>query len=260
MRASETTGVFLVTGGTHGIGASCVRRLAADGARVVFTGRDHSAAEALVAEVPRAVFVAGDASVEADCRLAVAKALELGDGRIAGLVNNAGMTARLAFDQATFEDWNRVMTVNTGSAFLFTRHALEGLRAGKGSVVMMSSIAGLVGEEGLSLYTASKSALIGLTYALALEFGAEVRFNVICPGQIATRMMARTLQIPGRRQLLESRIPVGRLGTPEDVAEAVFWLLSPMSGFVNGVVLSVDGGETAGFLTPDMSNSEGAGQ
>ncbi|PSJ51785.1 SDR family NAD(P)-dependent oxidoreductase [Pseudaminobacter soli (ex Li et al. 2025)] len=254
MNEVSASRVFLVTGGTHGIGASCVRRLAADGSRVVFTGRDRDAADALVAEIPQAVFVAGDASVEADCKEAVAKALELGDGRIAGLVNNAGMSARLPFDQATFEDWNRVMTVNTGSAFLFTRHALEGLRAAKGAVVMMSSIAGLVGEEGLSLYTASKSALIGLTYALALEFGTEVRFNAICPGQIATRMMARTLQIPGRREMLESRIPVGRLGTPEDVAEAVFWLLSPASTFINGVVLSVDGGETAGFLTPDTSS------
>ncbi|MDH6234045.1 NAD(P)-dependent dehydrogenase (short-subunit alcohol dehydrogenase family) [Mesorhizobium soli] len=255
MNDASASRVFLVTGGTHGIGASCVRRLAADGSRVVFTGRDRDAAEALMAEIPQAVFVAGDASVEADCKGAVARALELGEGCIAGLVNNAGMSARMPFDHATFEDWNRVMTVNTGSAFLFTRHALEGLRAARGAVVMMSSIAGLVGEEGLSLYTASKSALIGLTYALALEFGTEVRCNAICPGQIATRMMARTLQIPGRREMLESRIPVGRLGMPEDVAEAVFWLLSSASSFINGVVLSVDGGETAGFLTPDASGA-----
>jgi NAD(P)-dependent dehydrogenase (short-subunit alcohol dehydrogenase family) len=241
---------YIVTGGTHGIGAACVRRLAADGARVVFTGRDREAGQALMADVPQGLFVAGDASVEADCLQAVKAALELGDGRLAGLVNNAGISARMAFDQATLEDWNRVMTVNTASAFLFTRHALEGLRAGKGSVVMMSSIAGLVGEEGLAIYTASKAALIGLTYALALEFGSEVRFNAICPGQIATRMMGRTLAIPGRREMLESRIPVRRLGTAEDVAEAVYWLLSPASGFVNGVALSVDGGETAGFMTP----------
>jgi NAD(P)-dependent dehydrogenase (short-subunit alcohol dehydrogenase family) len=241
---------YIVTGGTHGIGAACVRRLAADGARVVFTGRDREAGQALMADVPQGLFVAGDASVEADCLQAVKAALELGDGRLAGLVNNAGISARMPFDQATLEDWNRVMTVNTASAFLFTRHALEGLRAGKGSVVMMSSIAGLVGEEGLAIYTASKAALIGLTYALALEFGSEVRFNAICPGQIATRMMGRTLAIPGRREMLESRIPVRRLGTAEDVAEAVYWLLSPASGFVNGVALSVDGGETAGFMTP----------
>jgi len=218
--------VVLVTGGTRGIGAACVRKLAEEGARVVFTGRDREAGQALAAEISRSVFVAGDASVEADCRRAVDAALDLGGGRLSGLVNNAG------------------------SAFLFTRHALQGLRAGGGAVVMMSSIAGLAGERGLAIYTASKAALIGLTYALALEYGSQVRFNAICPGQIATRMMGRTLEIPGRRQMLEARIPVHRLGNAEDVAEAVSWLLSPASSFIDGVALAVDGGETAGFMTP----------
>lgn len=256
MSTSPAPRVILVTGGTHGIGAACVRRLAADGARVVFTGRDRDAGNALAAEIAGTTFVSGDASVEADCKQAVRAALDLGNGAIAGLVNNAGTSARMAFEQASLDDWNRILAVNTTSAFLFTRHALAGLRAGNGAVVMMSSIAGLVGEEGLALYTASKAALIGLTYALALEFGAEVRFNAICPGQIATRMMGRTLEIPGRRRVLESRIPVGRLGTAEDVAEAVFWLLSPASAFVNGAVLSVDGGEAAGFMTPAAAGEE----
>lgn len=258
MSVSTAPRVVLVTGGTHGIGAACVRRLAADGASVVFTGRDIEAGKALATEMAGTTFVSGDASVEADCKQAVQAALDLGNGAIAGLVNNAGTSARMAFDQATLDDWNRIMTVNATSAFLFTRHAMAGLRAGKGSVVMMSSIAGLVGEEGLALYTASKAALIGLTYALALEYGAEVRFNAICPGQIATRMMGRTLEIPGRRRMLESRIPVGRLGTAEDVAEAVFWLLSPASAFVNGAVLSVDGGEAAGFMTPAAAGDSAA--
>ncbi|PDQ18639.1 short-chain dehydrogenase [Mesorhizobium sanjuanii] len=252
MSAAER--VFLVTGGTRGIGAACVSRLAADGARVVFTGRDRDAAQAVMDAVPQAVFAAGDATSEADCQRAVAMALEIGKGRIAGLVNNAGTGARHAFDQTTLADWNRTMTANTTSAYLFTRHALAGLRAGRGSVVMISSVAGLVGEEGLAIYTASKAALIGLAQALALEYGSQVRFNTLCPGQIATQMMANTLAIPGRRQALESRIPVGRLGTPEDVAETVAWLMSAPASFINGAVISVDGGETAGLMA---SKSDG---
>ncbi|PTE08646.1 SDR family NAD(P)-dependent oxidoreductase [Mesorhizobium helmanticense] len=252
MSAAER--VFLVTGGTRGIGAACVSRLAADGACVVFTGRDRDAAQAVMDAVPQAVFAAGDATSEPDCQRAVAMALEIGKGSIAGLVNNAGTGARLAFDQTTLADWERTMTANTTSAYLFTRHTLAGLRAGRGSVVMISSVAGLVGEQGLAIYTASKAALIGLAQALALEYGSEVRFNTLCPGQIATQMMAKTLAIPGRRQALESRIPVGRLGTPEDVAETVAWLMSPAASFINGAVISVDGGETAGLMA---SKSDG---
>ena len=241
--------VMLVTGGTHGIGAAAVRRLAAAGARVVFTGRDETAAAALAAAVPGTVFVAGDASDEPHCLHAVDTAMRLGGGRIAGLVNNAGMTARQDFAQATVADWDRLMAVNVRSAFLFTRHALAGLAAARGAVVMMSSVAGKVGEEGLALYSASKAALLGLTQALALEIGASVRVNAICPGQVETRMMAATLAIPGRRAQLASRIPANRLGTPDDIAEAVVWLLSPQSSFVNGTILTVDGGETAGLKT-----------
>lgn len=239
---------FIVTGGTRGIGAACVARLVEEGARVVFTGRSAERDSAI--ESADAVFVQGDASVEADCLRAVEAALDLGGGRIDGLVNNAGIGRRQSFASSTLADFDQTMSVNVRSAFLFTRHALAGLVRARGSVVMISSIAGALGEEGLAIYTASKAALIGMTKALALEIGAEVRVNAICPGQIETEMMAATLKLPGRREMLTSRIPGARLGTSGDVAEAVTWLLSPASSFVNGAVLAVDGGEAAGIRNP----------
>lgn len=241
--------MIIVTGGTHGIGRACVELLAPGG--VVFTGRDVAAGEAL-AEQSGACFVPGDVAEERDIRTVVEAALDRGNGRLSGLVNNAGMGRRLSFSEATAEDWNEIMNVNARSVFLFTRWALAGLRAGRGSVVNVASIAGWTGEEGLAVYCASKAAVIGMTKALALEFGDEVRFNAICPGQIDTRMMARIKDDELRRRQLEQRIPAGRFGRPEEVADAVSWLLSDRSSYVNGAVFGVDGGEAAGLRTPRL--------
>ncbi|MGX1743765.1 SDR family NAD(P)-dependent oxidoreductase [Bosea sp. NPDC055353] len=249
--------MIIVTGGTHGIGRACVERLAPRG--VVFTGRDREAGEALAAATPGAHFVEGDVTREADCRHAVEAALDLGGGRLLGLVNNAGLGRRMDFAQAGIADWDAVMNANARSAFLFTRHALAGLRAGKGAVVNVASVAGRAGEEGLALYCASKAAVIAMTQALALEYGAEVRFNAICPGQIATRMMDKVLADPLRLEQLELRIPAGRLGTPGEVADVAAWLLSDASSYVNGAVLTVDGGETAGLRTPRLPQNVTAG-
>ncbi|HKU94763.1 MAG TPA: SDR family NAD(P)-dependent oxidoreductase [Vineibacter sp.] len=244
--------VVIVTGGTHGIGRACVERLAADGRQVVFTGRDKAAGEALQAEIKGSTFVPGDVGNDDDCRRVVEQALALGQGRIAGLVNNAGMGRRVAFSDAGLADWDDVMDVNARSVFLFCRYALAGLRAARGAVVNIASVAGKGGEEGLAIYCASKAAVIGLTQALALEFGEHVRFNVLCPGQIDTRMMARTKANTLLRRQLELRIPAGRFGTPAEVADAAVWLLSAQSSYVNGAVITVDGGETAGLRTPRL--------
>lgn len=238
---------IIVTGGTHGIGQACVETLAGQGHQVVFTGRDE-AAGLMLEKKCGAIFQQCDVADEDQCHAAVTRAMGLGQGRIAGLVNNAGMSLRAPFEETLTEDWDRIMTVNARSVYLMTRLALPGLRAAKGSVVTTSSVAGLVGQRGLALYTASKATLIGLTQALALEYGSEVRFNAIAPGQIGTRMMQKIMDDPARLAATVATIPAARLAEPREVADVVAWLISDASSFVNGAIIPVDGGETAGIF------------
>src|SRR4029077_3580325 len=107
-----------------------------------------------------------------------------------------------------------------------------------------------MGEEGLAIYTASKAAMIGLTQSLALEFGDQVRFNAVCPGQVATRMMKTISNDPVAKRKLELRIPAGRFAEPAEIASVVAWLLSSQASYVNGAVITADGGETAGVRIP----------
>lgn len=242
--------MIIVTGGTHGIGRAAADILLSEGREVLIAGRDAETGEALAAERKRLHFLRTDVSVEAECQALVDLAMELGGGKIVGLVNNAGLGRRHVFAQTSLADWDEVMNVNARSVYLMTRLALDGLIAGQGAVVNISSIAGKAGEEELAIYTASKAAVIGLTQALALELGHLVRFNAVCPGQIGTRMMGRVLSDDRRRRELELRIPSGRIARPEEVGEVIAWLLSDKSSYVNGAVLPVDGGETAGLRTP----------
>lgn len=236
----------LVTGGTHGIGRACVERLAADCWRVAFTGRDAEAGEE-VADGSGARFLPCDVTDDAALRAAVEEAVALGDGSLAGLVNNAGITRRAAFGDTTLEDWDELFRVNARSAYNATAFCLEALRRDGGAIVNVASVAGDVGEEGLAIYSATKGALIAFTESLALELGPEIRVNAVCPGQIGTRLMRAVVDDPERRRAVERRIPVGRLGTPAEVAAAVAWLLSEEASFVSGAALRVDGGEIAGI-------------
>lgn len=241
--------MIIVTGGTHGIGRALVERLARDGKHVLFTGRDRESGLSLEASSPGAVYFQCDVTIEDQCRNAVNHALTVG-GSIESLVNNAGSSLRTSFLHSTTSEWDALMAVNARSAYLFTRLALPSLMDARGAVVNVSSIAGKGGEEGLAIYCATKAAVIGMTQALAIEFGEKVRFNVVCPGQIDTRMMSRVSQDPVARSRLEMRIPAGRFAQPSEVADVIAWLLSSEASYVNGAVLTVDGGETAGIRAP----------
>jgi NAD(P)-dependent dehydrogenase (short-subunit alcohol dehydrogenase family) len=238
--------MIIVTGGTQGIGLATARLLAEAGQVVLVAGRE-ACAGVRAAEVENIQYHQADLSREADCRAVVDRAMALGGGKIDGLVNNAGIGRRHVFAQTSLADWDEVMDTNARSAFLMTRLALPGLIAARGAVVNVASVAGLAGEERLAIYTASKAALIALTQSLALELGAQVRFNAVCPGQIDTRMMAKTLADPARRAAIEARIPLGRVAAPREVGEMIVWLLSAKASYVNGAIIPVDGGETAGL-------------
>ena len=243
--------VAIVTGGTHGIGRACVERLTADGFSVVFAGRDRDAGAEVERAASGSLHIAADVTDGGDVANVVAHALERGDGAIGALVNAAGQAQRIAFGDSDLADWDDVFAVNVRAVYHVTRLALDGLIAGRGSVATISSVAGHVGEEGIALYAASKGALISLTQSLALEFGHVVRFNVVCPGQIATRMMARVTGDEQLRASVERKIPVGRLGRADEVADAVAWLVSDRATFVNGATIVVDGGETAGIRSSE---------
>lgn len=245
--------VAVVTGGANGIGLACVRRLARDGFRVVVA--DVEAEPHLIAKVMGAELVPCDVRSPEDIQRVVSRALEIGRGRLHALVNNAGQTARVRFADTDESTWRRLHDVNLHSVFAFTQASLEGLAAGSGAVVSVSSVAGLVGSEDLSAYSATKAGIIALTRSLALELGNVIRFNAVCPGQIATRMMARVQADDRLHAALTAQIPAGRLGRPEEVADVIAWLLGDGSSYVNGAVIPVDGGESAGLLQPKPSSA-----
>lgn len=233
--------VALITGGAGGIGSAIARELAALGylpAITYLTSED--AAKALAAELG-GVALRCDVTDSAQVKAAFA-ALEAGPGMPEVLINNAGRAWRGLLQDMTDEDWREVASVALDGAFFCCREALPAMIcARRGSIVNVSSVWGEVGGSCEAAYSAAKAGLIGLTKALAKEVGPSgVRVNCVAPGCIDTAMLAE-FSAEDRAAMAEDT-PLGRIGTPEDVARAVAFLVSDRAAFITGQVLSVGGG------------------
>ena len=233
--------VALVTGGSRGIGAAVARELGRAGAHVAVNYRaSREEAEAIASETG-GIAVEGDVSDGEQAKALVERVEgELGDVDV--LVNNAGITRDTLLVRMSDEDWDTVLATNLTAAFHTSRAvARKMLRRRSGAIVNMSSFVGVHGNPGQANYAATKAGLIGFTKALAKELGNRgVRANAVAPGYITTDI---TSDLSDEiRGFLLSATPLGRLGTPEDVASAVRFLCSDEAGFITGEVLLVDGG------------------
>jgi 3-oxoacyl-[acyl-carrier protein] reductase len=244
--APTRNGVAVITGGTRGIGLAVAKRLAGDGYDVLLTYRgDAEAAAAAKDELAgsgrQVEVIAADISTADGAGRAIEAAMQ-SLGRLDVLVNNAGITRDTLLMRMSDDDWDAVLTTNLKGAFLTTKAAIRPmLRQRSGRIVNITSVVGQVGNAGQANYAAAKAGLIGFTKSLAKEVGSRgITVNAIAPGFIDTRLTA-ALPDEMKTMLLE-RTPLNRLGTPEDVAGAVAFLVGPDASFITGHTLTVDGG------------------
>jgi hypothetical protein len=233
----STPPVALITGGARGIGAGIATRLATDGWRVVIADRDPSGAP------PGVRAITCDITDEAAVTALVAD-VTAQEGRLDGLVCNAGIMIRKPIHDLTLAEWSRVLATNLTSSFLLVRAAEALLRAAHGVVVTIASTRAHMSEPHTEAYAASKGGLVALTHALAISLGPDIRVNCISPGWIFTK------GDPPRPED-DAFHPAGRVGTPADIASLAAWLLGPESRFVTGAEFVVDGGVTRKMIYPE---------
>jgi NAD(P)-dependent dehydrogenase (short-subunit alcohol dehydrogenase family) len=249
--------VALVTGGGSGIGGATAVLFAAQGAKVVVSDLNEANALETVAEIKAeggdATALTGDVSRNTDAEAMVKGTVDT-YGTLDVVVNCAGVIAGKALPEGASpeEVWDRVMDVNLKGTYLVTWHAVRTMEgSGGGSIINIASINGIVGYPiglggGFDAYVPSKGGVVQFTKNLAIDYGKKnIRVNCICPGHIDTNLIREFLDNPERREWLEQRYPMGRVGRPKEIAYAALFLASDESSFVTGAPLIVDGGYTA---------------
>jgi NAD(P)-dependent dehydrogenase (short-subunit alcohol dehydrogenase family) len=241
----------VVTGGASGIGAATVRRFVEEGAEVCILDRDLPAAQALASELGSTHFALElDVRIESAVVQAAAAVYERWD-RVDVLVNNAGSELNKTYHDTTVEEWDRVLDTDLKGPWLLCKHFVPPMvERGSGSVINISSLNGLVGFPLSTAYGSAKGGLVVFTRDMAIELATTgVRINCVCPGVIETPMMERwTDLMPDKEEaksMLRGVMPIGRMGTAEEVAGAILFFASPDSSLCQGAILSVDGGFTA---------------
>jgi len=257
MNARVAGKVVLITGAASGIGLASAEACAREGAQVVITDvnakEGESQAQRLAAAGLKVEFVQQDAASESDWRRVVDDVLHR-YGCLDVLVNNAGIAAIATIEQETLDGWRRIQAVNMEGVFLGTREAVRAMKGRGGSIINISSIEGIVGEPLVPAYNASKGGVRVFTKSVALhcaQNGYGIRVNSVHPGYVGTPLVANAIGVlPPEQgaaliQELIGRIPLGRLGEPREIANAVLFLASDESSYMTGSELVIDGGYTA---------------
>ncbi len=246
--------VAVVTGGNSGIGRAAAVLFAKEGAKVVIAALDSTKGQAVVNEIRQfggeAIFVQTDISREDEIKSMVAQAM-VKFKRIDILFNNAGIELTKPVTETTAEELEKVLSVNLKGVFFGCKHAIPYMtRHGGGSIINTASTAGIVGFPNMAAYSASKGAVVLLTKQMALDYAKQgIRVNCVCPGAIMTPMVERFINKSPNPEETKKQLagmhPIGRMGKPEEIANAVLFLASDESSFVTGHSLIVDGGLTA---------------
>ena len=244
--------VALVTGGASGIGRATALTFAREGARLVIADMHEDGGQQTIHMITEqggeAIFVRTDVSKAVEVQALISAAVET-YGRLDCAHNNAGISGggRALTAEYPEETWHQVIAVNLTGVWLCMKYEIpQMLPQGGGAIVNTASVAGLIGGRGLAAYVASKHGVVGLTKTAALEYAQQgIRVNCVCPGVIHTPMTERAWSDPERRAQIIAMEPLGRIGNPEEIAEAVVWLCSDAASFVTGHAMSIDGGLVA---------------
>lgn len=247
--------VALITGAGQGLGRATALRFAEQGVRVVITDLDLALLEQtrdLSGRPELFALLRQDVTTQDAPQAAVNLALHAFGG-LDWLINNAGIGKAKSAADTSDEEWDRYTDINLRSVFRYSRQALPHLQAGRGCIVNLASIFGLIGHPGVAPYAATKAALVGLTRQMAVDYGPQgIRVNAVAPGIIETPLTAERIRTDARfKAVMIDTTPFHRIGTPADVAHAIYFLCSDQAGFINGHTLTVDGGWSIGnYVAP----------